>query len=70
MTNDKKCFEQLKVFIESSRINGKLTENIALNLRMDEIKAEFLLNELKTYERKIRSKHNRGTHGSTVLKAS
>ncbi len=54
VTNDKKCFEQLKVFIESSRINGKLTENIALNLRMDEIKAEFLLNELKTYERKIK----------------
>lgn len=54
VTNDKECFKKLKIFIESGRVNGKLTENIALNLRMDEIKAEYLLNEFKVYEDRLK----------------
>lgn len=53
VTNDKKLFQKLKVFIESGRVNGQMTENIALNLRMDEIKAEYLLKELSQYEKRI-----------------
>ncbi|MBU0999995.1 DegT/DnrJ/EryC1/StrS family aminotransferase [Patescibacteria group bacterium] len=53
VTNNKDHFEKLKIFIESGRLNGKMTERIALNLRMDEIKAEFLLYELKNYEKRI-----------------
>lgn len=53
VTNDKKLFQKLKVFIESGRINGQMTDNVALNLRMDEIKAEYLLKELVEYEKRI-----------------
>ncbi|PJA47473.1 hypothetical protein CO172_01240, partial [Candidatus Uhrbacteria bacterium CG_4_9_14_3_um_filter_36_7] len=35
------------------RLNGKMTENTALNLRIDEIKAEFLLYELADYNERI-----------------
>lgn len=54
VTNNKECFQKLKVFIESGRVNGNMTETPALNLRMDEIKAEFLLNELKTYDQRLK----------------
>lgn len=53
VTDDKNYYEKAKIFIESGRLNGKMTEEIALNLRMDEVKAEFLLYELEDYERKI-----------------
>ena len=53
VTNNQDYYERLKIFIESGRLNGKMTEKIALNLRMDEIKAEFLLYELEDYERKV-----------------
>lgn len=52
-TNEEKYYKPLKVFVESGRIDGKMTEEIALNLRMDEVKAEFLLYELEDYESKI-----------------
>lgn len=53
VTDDKNYYEMARIFIESGRLNGKMTEVIALNLRMDEIKAEFLLYELEDYERRV-----------------
>lgn len=58
VTNNEELYKKLKVFIESGREAGKMTEHIALNLRMDEIKAEFLLNELSRYEEKIAIQRN------------
>ena len=54
VTNEEKYYKAAKIFIESGRIDGELTEEIALNLRMDEVKAEFLLYELSDYENKIK----------------
>ncbi len=54
VTNDEELYQKMKVFIQSGREDGKMTENIALNLRMDEIKAEFLLHELSHYEDRIK----------------
>lgn len=54
VTNEEKYYKAVKIFIESGRSDGKMTEEIALNLRMDEVKAEFLLYELETYESKIK----------------
>ena len=53
VTDDKDYYEKLKVFIESGRSGKKLTENIALNLRFDEVKAEFLLDEFKDYDKRM-----------------
>jgi len=53
VTDNKDYYEKLKVFIESGRNGGKLTENVALNLRFDEVKAEFLLDELKDYDKRM-----------------
>lgn len=53
VTNDESYYQKLKVFIESGRVNGEMTEEIGLNLRMDELKAEFLLWELKEYDKRI-----------------
>ena len=53
VTNNEAYYQQMKVFIESGRLNGKMTENTALNLRIDEIKAEFLLYELADYNERI-----------------
>lgn len=53
VTNNEDYYKRAKIFIESGRLNGKMTEEIALNLRMDEIKAEFLLYELDNYEKRI-----------------
>lgn len=53
VTNQENYYKGLKIFIESGRFEGKMTEEIALNLRMDELKAEFLLYELDNYESKI-----------------
>jgi perosamine synthetase len=49
-TNDLRLYEIMKPFIESGRVNGKMTDTIALNLRIDEIKAEFLREELESFE--------------------
>lgn len=54
VTNDEKYFGAVKIFVESGRTNGRMTEEIALNLRIDEVKAEFLLCELDDYESKIK----------------
>lgn len=54
VTNDPFYFKKMKPFIESGRIKGKMTENISLNLRMDEIKAEFLLKELERLEERVK----------------
>lgn len=53
VTNDESYYRKLKLFIESGRVEGKMTEEIALNLRLDEIKAEYLLKELKTFNYRI-----------------
>lgn len=53
VTNEEKYYQAVKAFVESGRVDGKMTEQVALNLRMDEIKAEFLLCELKDYEDRI-----------------
>lgn len=52
-TNNEEDYLKMKVFIESGRLNGILTNSIGLNLRMDEIKAEYLLYELKNFDKKI-----------------
>lgn len=51
VTNDKRIYEEAKIFIESGRRDGVMTTVPALNLRIDEIKAEFLLEELANYDR-------------------
>lgn len=53
VTDNKDYYEKLKVFIESGRSGVKLTENVALNLRFDEVKAEFLLDEFKDYDKRM-----------------
>ncbi|MBC7567002.1 MAG: DegT/DnrJ/EryC1/StrS family aminotransferase [Pedobacter sp.] len=50
VTNDAELYHKAKGFTESGRVNGVMTDTIALNLRMDEIKAEFLVEELKSYD--------------------
>lgn len=54
VTNEEKYYKAAKIFVESGRIDGKITQEIALNLRMDEVKAEFLLYELEDYESKVK----------------
>lgn len=51
--NNSQYFEDAKKLIESGRYQGQLTESIGLNLRIDEIKAEFLLDELKYIDKRI-----------------
>ncbi len=53
VTNEENYYKAAKIFIESGRIEGKMTEEVALNLRIDELKAEFLLYELDNYESRI-----------------
>lgn len=53
VTGDEQYYHQMKTFIESGRKNGVMTDSIALNLRIDEIKAEYLLKELKGYDTRI-----------------
>lgn len=54
VTDNPVYFGKMKPFVESGRTEGKMTENIGLNLRMDEIKAEFLLRELGKFETRVR----------------
>lgn len=67
VTDDKNYYEKAKIFIESGRLNGKMTEEIALNLRMDEIKAEFLLYELDNYEKRITYQRQIATEFKSVI---
>lgn len=53
VTNDDNLYQDMKVFIESGRVSGKITPSVALNLRMDEIKAEFLVREFRLYDQRI-----------------
>ncbi len=53
VTSDEQYYRQMKIFIESGRENGVMTDSVALNLRIDEIKAEYLLNELKEYDKRM-----------------
>lgn len=53
ITSDEHYYQQMKIFIESGRKNGIMTDSVALNLRIDEIKAEYLLNELKEFDKRI-----------------
>ena len=53
-THDKELYGEIKRFVECGRQDGIMTESPALNLRMDEIKAEFLLEELKSYDHNIK----------------
>jgi dTDP-4-amino-4,6-dideoxygalactose transaminase len=52
-TNDQSYYEALKLFVECGRSEGKITDTIALNLRMDEARAEFLLFELAQYDQRM-----------------
>lgn len=54
VTNEEKYYKAVKIFVESGRADGKMTKEIALNLRIDEVKAEFLLYEFDDYEGKIK----------------
>jgi dTDP-4-amino-4,6-dideoxygalactose transaminase len=58
VVNEEKYYKAVKIFVESGRTDGKMTEKIALNLRLDEIKAEFLLYELDNYEDKIKQQRD------------
>jgi len=58
VTNDENYYVEMKKFIECGRLGGKMTESPGLNLRMDEIKAEFLLSEFENYEKKIEIQRN------------
>lgn len=53
ITSERRLFEKMKPFVECGRVNGKMTEIPGLNLRLDEIKAEFLLHELDQIEEVI-----------------
>ncbi len=53
VTNDRDLYKKMKVFVESGRINGEITPAAGLNLRMDEIKAEFLIQEIADYEKRL-----------------
>ncbi|PJC54328.1 MAG: hypothetical protein CO028_02975 [Candidatus Levybacteria bacterium CG_4_9_14_0_2_um_filter_35_21] len=53
VTDNEDYYKMLKVFVESGRLKGNITNEISLNLRMDEIKAEFLLNELRHYDERM-----------------
>ena len=58
ITNNESDYLKMKMFVESGRLNGNMTNSIALNLRIDEIKAEYLLFELKKYDQKIDIQRN------------
>ncbi len=53
VTNNDDYYRKMKIFIDSGRDKGIMTEHVALNLRIDEIKAEFLLYELCGFDKKI-----------------
>jgi dTDP-4-amino-4,6-dideoxygalactose transaminase len=53
VTKDEQYYRAMKTFIESGRENGVMTNTIALNLRIDEIKAEYILKELAQYDTRI-----------------
>lgn len=50
ITSSLELYEKMKPFVECGRVNGKMTEIPGLNLRLDEIKAEFLLHEMDLIE--------------------
>lgn len=52
-TNDESYYMALKLFVEGGRFEGKQTDTIALNLRMDEVRAEYLLFELAQYDQRM-----------------
>jgi len=54
VTNQENYYKAVKIFVESGRFEGKVTEEVSLNLRIDELKAEFLLYELDNYENRIK----------------
>lgn len=58
ITNNESDYFKMKLFVESGRLDGSITNSIALNLRIDEIKAEYLLNELKKIDNKIDIQRN------------
>jgi len=51
VTNNKSFYRKMKIFVESGRWQGKMTAFPAMNLRMDEIKAEFILKKLRNYDK-------------------
>lgn len=52
-TNDESYYKSLKLFIEGGRSEGSVVDTIALNLAMDEVKAEFLLWELAQFDKRM-----------------
>lgn len=52
-TNDEEYYRALKLFVECGRSEGKVTDTVALNLRMDEVHAEFLIWELEQYDKRM-----------------
>lgn len=53
ITKDQELYEEMKSFVECGRANGKMTDTPALNLKLDEIKAEFLIEALSKYNERI-----------------
>lgn len=52
-TNDESYYNALKLFVDGGRTDGGLIDTIALNLSMDECRAEFLLWELAQYDKRM-----------------
>jgi len=57
VTNNDTDYREMKIFVECGRENGKMTDSMALNLRMDEVKAEYLLSELENYDERMLVQH-------------
>ncbi|RIL10255.1 MAG: hypothetical protein DCC75_04740, partial [Proteobacteria bacterium] len=57
-TDDEDLYREMKLFVECGRWEGKVTQAVALNLRMDEIKAEFLVWELERYDERMRTQRD------------
>lgn len=56
ITNNEDFYYWMKAFVECGRIEGKFVTDFALNLRMDEIKAEYLLKEFSNIFNEIENR--------------
>lgn len=67
VTHDRELYRALKLFVECGRNQGVMTDTIALNLRMDEVKAEFLLQELADFDEHVEQQRALARELRTVI---
>jgi dTDP-4-amino-4,6-dideoxygalactose transaminase len=60
----------MKMFVECGRWDGKVTDTIALNLRLDELHAEFLLFELEHYDQRMDAQRQMARELKSVIPTS